>query len=336
MYFIRYNEVHMKKIKVVVLMGGISSEREVSLISGGEVVRNLDKNKYEVFKIDPALELEKIKKIKPDLVFIALHGRYGEDGQIQDLLDSWNFIYTGSRGDACRNGLDKINFNKILEKKGIKVPKTLLIRSKKEVKKVKLIFPVVVKPVIGGSSIGVSIVKESDDLEKAIDEAFKYDSKILIQEYIKGMEITCGVIGNDRPTVLPLVEICPKKVFFDYEAKYNSQFCDEIIPARISVDLEAKIQILSERIYKMIGCRGFARIDYILKDNIPYPLEINIIPGLTSKSLLPKEAEAAGISYPELLDKIIEAALEKYYFSTVILTDGPMVAQIANFLILEG
>lgn len=311
MYFIRYNEIHMKRVKVVVLMGGDSSERGVSLMSGGEVIRNLDKNKYDVFKIDPAFELEKIKKMKPDIVFIALHGRYGEDGQVQDLLDSWNFIYTGSRGDACRNGLDKINFNKILEKKGIKVPKALLIRNKKEVKKVKLIFPVVVKPVIGGSSIGVSIVKESGDLGKAIDEAFKYDSKILIQEYIKGMEITCGIIGNKKPLVLPLVEICPKKDFFDYESKYSPELCDEIIPARISNDLTKRIQKLSKEIYRIIGCRGFSRIDFILKNKIPYPLEINMIPGLTPNSLLPKEAKAAGISYPELLDKIIEVAMEK-------------------------
>lgn len=296
------------KIKVVVLMGGNSSEREVSLNSGREVIKNLDKNKYEVFGIDPSLELEKIKEIKPDIVFIALHGKYGEDGQIQDLLDSWGFVYTGSKGDVCRKGMNKANFNGLLVKNEISVPKTLVFRNKKEIRKSDLILPIVIKPVIGGSSIGISLVKEEVNLNKAIEEAFKYDSEILIQEYIKGTELSCGVIGNEKPKTLPLVEICLKHELFDYESKYNSELCEEIVPARISEDLTRKIQKISEMIYKLVGCRGFARIDFIIKDNAAYALEINMIPGLTSNSLLPKEAKAAGISYSELLDKIIEFA----------------------------
>lgn len=301
----------MNKIKVVVLMGGNSSEREVSLNSGREVVKNLDKNKYEVFSIDPAFELEKIKEIKPDIVFIALHGKYGEDGQIQDLLDSWGFIYTGSKGEACRKGLNKFVFNKLLNENNIKVPKTLLLRNEEKINRDDLVFPLVTKPVIGGSSIGVSIVKDKESFETAMAEAFKYDSEILIQEYVKGTELTCGVIGNKDPMALPLVEICPKHEFFDYETKYNSELCQEIVPARISEDLTKKVQNIAQQVYKLIGCNGVARIDFILRGEDVYVLEINMIPGMTLNSLLPKEAKEAGVSYSELLDEIIRLGLEK-------------------------
>jgi D-alanine-D-alanine ligase len=300
----------MKKIKVVVLMGGKSSEREVSLMSGGEVLKNLNIDKYEVYSIDFDGSYSWVEKIKPDVVFIALHGKNGEDGQVQGMLESFGIKYVGSDSEVCKKGFNKISFSTILENKGITVPKTQLIKNKEEVEKNNLIFPLVVKPVLGGSSIGISIVKEKEVLDKAINEAFKYDSQILIQEYIKGTEITCGIIGNNELLALPLVEICPKREFFDYESKYNSELCEEIIPARISEKMKSEIQDLAKRIYKIIGCRGFARVDFIVKDGVYYPLEVNLIPGMTSNSLLPKEAAAVSINYPQLLDKIIELALE--------------------------
>jgi len=304
----------MKKIKIVVLMGGISSEREVSLISGNEVVKNLDKNKYDVIPVDFDGNCDWVDQIKPDLVFIALHGRYGEDGSIQSLLDVLNQKYTGSGSAASFLGMNKMFFKFLVNKEKIKNPKAVFLKDKKiniaDVKK--LGWPVVVKPVLGGSSIGISIVKSKKYLEKAINLAFKYDKEILIEEYIKGVEVSCGVIeDNGKITALPLVEICPKNGFFDYKSKYNEKLCQEIIPARISNKITKKILKISEKLFKLLKCQGMARVDFIVKNNEPYVLEINMIPGLTSKSLLPKEAAYVGISYPNLLDKIIKSAFKK-------------------------
>lgn len=302
----------MKKIKLVVLMGGISSEREISLISGNEVIKNLDKNKYEIIPIDFDGSCEWVNELNPDLVFIALHGKYGEDGSIQSLLDVLDQKYTGSGSAASFLGMNKMFFKFLVNKEKIKNPKAIFLKDKKtnidDIKK--LGWPVVVKPVLGGSSIGISIVKSKKYLEKAINLAFKYDKEILVEEYIKGIEISCGVIEDKgKITALPLVEICPKNDFFDYKSKYNEKLCQEIVPARISDELTKKIFKISENIFKLLKCSGMARVDFIVKNNEPYVLEINMIPGLTSKSLLPKEAACVGISYPDLLEKIIKSAL---------------------------
>lgn len=304
----------MKKLKVVVLMGGISSEREVSLISGNEVVQNLDKKKYEVVPVDFNGDCAWIDKIKPDIVFIALHGRYGEDGSVQSLLDVLNQKYTGSGSAASFLGMNKMFFKFLVNKENIKNPKAIFLKNKnidfEELKK--LGWPVVVKPVLGGSSIGISIVKSKKYLPKALNLAFRYDKEVLIEEYIKGIEVSCSVIEDKGELLaLPLVEICPKNEFFDYKSKYDEKLCQEIIPARISDELSQKIFKISKKIFKLLKCSEMARLDFIIKDNELYVLEINIIPGMTSKSLLPKAAKVVGISYSELLDKIIESALEK-------------------------
>jgi D-alanine-D-alanine ligase len=173
--------------------------------------------------------------------------------------------------------------------------------------------PYFVKPSAQGSSVGASIVKNKSELSKAIKLALAYDKRVLVDEYVRGMEVTCAVIGNENPRALPLVEIRPLKgEFFDYESKYMESGSEEVVPARISKSLTKKVQDLSIKVYKAIGCRGFGRVDFILKKNkYPTILEINTIPGLTPMSLLPKEARAAGISYPKLLDKIIDYALKR-------------------------
>jgi D-alanine-D-alanine ligase len=193
--------------------------------------------------------------------------------------------------------MDKVIFKKVMENSGFLMAK--------ETNKV----PCVVKPSNGGSSVGVSIVKSEVDLKKAIDEAKKYDTKVIIEEYIEGLEVSCGVIGNENPTALPVIEIRPKKKFFDYEAKYIKGMSEEICPAEISTDLTKDIQEKSVGVFKAIGGRGYARVDFIIRNGIPYLLEINTLPGLTVNSLIPQEAAAAGINYPQLLDKIIELAL---------------------------
>ena len=302
----------MKKLKVVVLMGGISSEREVSLISGNEVVKNLDKKKYEIIPVDFNGDCTWVDEIKPDLVFIALHGKYGEDGTIQSLLESMGQKYTCSGVAASILGMNKMFFKFLVNKENIKNPKAIFLRDKNinisDLKK--LGWPVVVKPVLGGSSIGISIVRSKENLAKAINLAFKYDQEILIEEYIKGIEVSCSVIENNGEVIaLPLVEICPKNEFFDYKSKYNEKLCQEIVPARVSDELSQKIFEISKKVFKLLKCKGMARFDFIIKNNEAYVLEINIIPGMTAQSLLPKAAKVVGISYSELLDKIIQSAL---------------------------
>ena len=263
-------------------MGGNSDERDISIMSGNEVIKNLDKEKYEVVEDTP------------DVVFVALHGKDGEDGTIQKELENKGIRFTGSGSKACKLGMDKIAFKKFAKEIGIIMPR--------DVKKA----PCVVKPCSNGSSFGVTIVKNQNDFKKAIEHAKKYDKKIMIEEYIEGIEVSSGVIGDG--IALPIIEICPKTEFFDYEAKYNSSKCEEIVPARIPEKIAKDIQNISSLVFKKMGCRGYARLDYIIRKNVPYLLEINILPGLTSASLIRKEATAAGMSFSELLDLIIKAS----------------------------
>lgn len=342
-----------KKIRVIVLMGGRSPEYDVSLVSGREVVKHLDKRRYETFPLiisrdgeqwrfvssdnflKSQIKIEKkpsersaarsklksqdnylnlpleLKNKKPDVVFIAMHGPYGEDGVIQGLLESVGLPYTGAGVASSAIGMNKSLFKKIMVAERIPTADFLIFERKcpKETVWKKFSPPVVVKPSSQGSSVGVSIVRRKNDLAGVVKKAFNYGQRIVIEKYLNGMEVTCGVIGNENLFALPVVEIVPKKEFFDYEAKYQNGMSEEIVPARISSTLTKKVQETAIRVYKAIGCRGFGRIDMIIYQNIPHVLEINTIPGLTPNSLLPKEAAAAGISYPKLLDKIIELAL---------------------------
>lgn len=329
-------------------MGGKSPEHEVSLVSGREVVKHLDKRKYDVLPVviskdgqkwqlktlqqillyspgwskedkrkelvfgGESLELESFSR-KADVVFIALHGPYGEDGTIQGMLELAGITYTGAGVLASAIGMDKPMFRKIMEREKILTPKYSVIGKKDDFsliwKKFKL--PVVVKPTSQGSSVGISVIRKKKQIKKAIKLAFGFGPKLIIEEYLRGTEVTCGVLGNDDPVALPLVEIVPKNEFFDYEAKYISGKCDEIIPARISKKMTKKVQETAIKVYKAINCRGFGRIDMIICRGRPYVLEINTIPGLTPNSLLPKESAAAGISYPHLIERIIELACER-------------------------
>lgn len=286
----------MKKLRVAVVMGGESSEREISLISGKNVVENLSRGKYEVEAIIVPEEIKKFDR-DYDVVFIAMHGKGGEDGEIQRYLEGKGLKYTGSGVEASRIGMNKRKFRSLMEEKGI-----LIARETDRV-------PCVVKPANGGSSVGITVVKKQEDLERAINLAEKYDEQIVVEEYIDGVEISVGVLGNKDPMALPVVEICPKNEFFDYEAKYKEGRCEEIIPARLSQKTTKEARELAVRVFRIVGCRGMARVDMIIKNDRIYILEINTIPGLTPQSLLPKEAEAMGISYPKLLEKIIELAI---------------------------
>lgn len=308
----------MKKIKIVVLSGGKSSERDISLSSGREVVKKLDKSKYSIYSIIVPKSgsdwFKKILRLQPDVVFIAMHGPYGEDGTLQGILEYFDIPYTGPGVLASAIGMNKIAFRMVMRSENIKIPNFFTVeRSElKDVNNLKLNFPYFVKPYNQGSSIGASVAKNKKELNKSLKNAFAYSDMVMVDEYIEGQEFTCTVLGNKHPTALPLVEIVPESSFFDYESKYFKNGTLEIVPARLSNLLTKKIQNLAVRVYKITGCKGFARVDFILKNNKePVVLEINTIPGLTPASLAPKSAGAAGMSYSEFVDKIIQYALKK-------------------------
>jgi len=247
-----------------------------------------------------------------EAVFIAMHGPFGEDGTVQGMLELAGIPYTGAGVLASSLGMNKIMFKKVMAQEGIPLPDYLVLEKNDSQKKIlnKFRFPLVVKPSDQGSSVGVSLVRHRRELGPALELAFEYSPKILIEEYLKGTEVSCGVLGNEEPVALPVIEIIPKTEFFDYQAKYDETQCDEIVPARLSKRLTKRVQELAVQVFKAIECYGFGRIDMIITQGKPYVLEINTIPGLTPVSLLPKEAAAAGITYPQLLDRIIKLALE--------------------------
>lgn len=311
----------MAKISIAVLMGGRSSEYEISLLSGQEVVKSLDTKKYDVFPIIFSKsafsysDAETLLSKKYDVVFIAMHGSYGEDGTLQGLLELSDIVYTGPGVLASALGMDKLRFRKLLKAENIQFPRFIEHKSGESLKKIDNELgssPYVVKPHNQGSSVGVSIVQKKAELLSALEYAHQYSDCVLVDEYIKGMEITCSIIGNENPRVLPLIEIVPANQFFDYESKYTSKKTQEIVPARISKKLTAKIQKIALAVYEAVGAVGFSRVDFIISESGEiFVLEINTIPGLTAMSLLPKAALAAGISYPELIEIIISLAREK-------------------------
>ena len=311
-----------KKLRVAVLMGGKSPEHEISLISGREVVKNLNPNKYKVLPIvlakdgksfsfkDKIYSLSQLSIVNCQLFFIAMHGPYGEDGTVQGFLELLGVPYTGSGVLASALGIDKIYSRKLFTQASLKTPKTIVVEKKHLIKNLRnLKLPVFVKPSNQGSSVGTSKVEKFKDLKKALDLALSFGRFALIEEFINGTEITCGILGNDSPEALPLVEILPSRNFFDYKAKYFDNKTKEIVPARIGPALTRKAQKAAITAYKALDCRGFGRVDMIIKDENVSVLEVNTIPGLTPMSLLPKAAKSAGISYPQLLDKIINFAI---------------------------
>jgi D-alanine-D-alanine ligase len=326
----------MPRIKVAVLCGGPSSEWEVSMRSGTEVLKHLPKEKYDakLIHITPdgrwmildrtkALPLklfgEDGRAIKSDLrkfdiAFIALHGAFGEDGTVQAILEAIGLPYTGSGILASALGMNKLKTTEIAEAAGLLVPKTLIVSNEEAKREIKKIFkyPLVIKPNGSGSSMGVSIVREDKELGPAISKALQDGGTAVAQQYIKGRELTCGVLGNTGKDLiaLPPVEIISKNTFFDYEAKYTSKATEEVCPAKLPKNLERKIQELAIRAHRAIGADGLTRSDFILVKDKLYFLEINTSPGMTEASLCPKEARAMGWEMGEFLDMIVELALK--------------------------
>lgn len=306
--------------RIGVLMGGPSSEREISLKSGKAVLEALKDARLDAVAIDINSDdikenISLIKSFNIDCAFIALHGRFGEDGTIQGILEDLKLPYTGSGVSASRLAMDKIASRKIFEQNGLKVPryseinKTSYLSSQFSALSSQLGFPLVIKPATQGSSVGLSIIESENELNNAITLAFTFDQKAIIEEYIRGRELTVGILEGKA---LPVIEIIPKKMFFDFEAKYKPGLTDYIVPAPLDEGITKKTMDAALSAHKALGCSGFSRADIILgEDNQVYVLEINTIPGLTSTSLLPKAAKKAGIEFGDLCLKLIELAYEK-------------------------
>lgn len=331
-------------------MGGPSAEHDISLHSGGQILNALDGERYIVAPVIITKKGEwimpsegrgfKNKKIvsqahalallakKADAVFIALHGRFGEDGTIQALLNGFGISYTGSGMLASALGIDKTRSLRIFRDADMNVPPFRIVSAdaiknmdKKQVEEIVREFgmPLVVKPSDQGSSIGVSIVQKAKDIPAAIVAAKKYSPNIMIQKFIQGREVTCGVIdrmekGRRSTFALPPIEIIPRLgAFYDYKSKYANAGSDHLIPPPdMSAEIIKKIQDSAHHAHTVIGCSGMSRSDFIFgNDGKLHILEINTIPGMTSTSLLPQAAQAVGIKFPELLDCIIESALKK-------------------------
>jgi D-alanine-D-alanine ligase len=310
------------KITLALLSGGDSSEREVSLNSGDQVYDALDKDKYEIVRYDPKTDLARIVQEAPrlDAALIILHGPNGEDGTVQGLLDLLNIPYQGSGLLGSAVAMNKYTSKLLYEKADIPTPPYMITTCddpvRADIVKNRLGFPVVVKPVEAGSSVGMTIVRseEPDCLEDAFEKAFQHGREVLIEAYINGVELTCGVMGNDFLEAFPLIEIIPNKNhdFFDYEAKYVPGITREICPARIDATLTAQVQSLAKEAHQALFCKGYSRTDMILKDSSVYVLETNTIPGMTATSLLPQAAKAAGYSFSQLLDRLIELGINAY------------------------
>ncbi len=311
--------MEMKKLTLALLAGGKSAEREVSLGSGEQVFRALDKSRYDILRYDPATDLPLLAKDakRIDVALIILHGRMGEDGTIQGLLDSLGIPYQGSGVLGSAIAMNKVLSKQLYAMAGLLTSPFMVADRSTPIEASavvdKLGLPLVIKPEQEGSSIGMTIVREQNDLQGAFEKAWRFDRCCVVEKFISGIEITAGVLGNDDLMALPLIEICPDQSheFFDYKAKYTPGGAKEICPARISRELTEKAQEYARRAHNVLHCRGYSRTDMILSGDDLYILETNTIPGMTATSLFPQASAKAGIEFPRLLDRLIELALER-------------------------
>lgn len=310
-----------------VLMGGRSPEREISLKTGKNVAEGLRKAGYDVVEIDACENVvEDIKKNKIDLAFISLHGPLGEDGTIQGLLEFLGIPYTGAGVLSSSVSMNKVMTKRVLENVGIPTPayyvfdSSLLDQGNEKgiehimqiAREAKVDLPIIVKPSVGGSTIGTTIVRNESEIEAAFRDAAKYCNEILVEKFIPGTEITVGVLGTTVPSALPVIEIIAEGGFYNYTTKYQPGMSTHIIPARISDNLYKRAQSLAIEVFKAVHCFGMGRVDFIVEGNHLHCLEINTIPGMTETSLLPEAAQKDGISFEKLLEMQVDFALERH------------------------
>lgn len=353
-----------KKIRVGILTGGASAERDISLATGAQIAASLPSDRFETVLLDPLALMVRnpaigedqreqaralhetgglIKQpralpkgleghiadaeraIVPastamsnnagpvDVVVLALHGTWGEDGRIQGLLDTLGIPYTGSGVLASALAMDKVMAKRVLASEGLDVPRGVVVSadSVAELERARSVgLPAFVKPVASGSSVGAAIVTNAEGLAPAIADALRYDDRALVEELVGGRELTVAVIGNDDLVPLPVIEILTKRDFFDYTAKYSAGESEEIVPARIPDDVARRAQDIAVRAHRALGCRGMSRTDLMWSGDRMVTLEVNTIPGMTANSLLPKAARAAGIQFGDLIARFVDWALE--------------------------
>jgi D-alanine-D-alanine ligase len=306
-------------MKVAVLKGGSSLERGVSLRSAARVEDALDELGHESIGIDVGRDLvDRLRSERPDVVFIALHGPGGEDGTVQELLEILDLPYTGPGVAACALCMDKVASKHEIRAAGLPTPdwaafnatafRELGAADTLDEIEARLGFPLVVKPASQGSSLGVEFASSRDEVPQALVAAFSYDDRVLLERYVKGRELAVSILGSQP---LPVVEAIPREEdFFSFEARYEIGRTEYVCPAALGDDVAGHVQELAARTYETLGCSGFARVDLILGTDEPQVLEVNAIPGLTDTSLFPMAAEAAGIGFESLVDRILALALE--------------------------
>lgn len=303
-----------KNNKIVVLMGGPSTEAEISRNTGKAITDALQSIGYDAHALEyyPEHVIEDIRQAKADVVFIALHGKYGEDGTIQSVLELAKIPYTGSGVTSSAITMDKIMTARLFKSAGIRMAKSepLYLKDEIENAKAKILsdfhFPVVLKPACEGSTIGIEIVKKESDLDEALRRVFTVEPRVLAEDYLDGEEFTVSVLNGEA---LPVIQIKPHSGSYDYHSKYTKGATDYLVPAPISTELAAEIASMAEFGYHVAECEGVVRFDVRTDaSGVPYVLEANSIPGMTATSLVPKAAAAAGISFPELCEKILDKA----------------------------
>lgn len=302
------NRDELRKLKIAVLYGGVSSEREVSLRTGRAVLTALTRCGYNAVGIDADRDLAgKIVAAGAEVVFIALHGRHGEDGTVQGLLEILGLPYTGSGVLASSMAMDKVTTKRLFLQQGISTPDFCVYHQGDNVESFTAQikdWPVIAKPVHEGSTIGVTIAHNSKELAAGLQAGLTYDRTILVEEFIQGDEATVSVLNG---MALPVIQVVPKSGFYDFSSKYTAGQTEYLLPAPFSPEIYAELQKSAAAAVAMLGCLGAARADFMIKNGKIYCLEVNTIPGMTETSLLPKAAAHAGIDFDELVQRILES-----------------------------
>ncbi|NRS46436.1 D-alanine--D-alanine ligase [Brevibacillus sp. HB2.2] len=299
-------------MKIGVIMGGISSEREVSLRTGQEMINHLDRSRYEAVPIVVTQRADLITQVQQagiDFALLALHGQYGEDGTVQGALETLGIPYTGSGVLASSLCMNKQLSKMLLKTAGIQTPAGLYWKDVYDPQAVEQLgYPVIVKPNLGGSSIGVQLVQNEKELLSAVQEASYLDQGILIEPYLKGTELTCAILDGE---VLPIIGIrSAHSEWFDYRAKYEDGGAEEKV-IELPPVIQQRVREAALASYQLLQCKVYARVDMILCQDMPYVLEVNTLPGMTANSLFPKSAAAAGMTFTQLLDRIIASSLHE-------------------------
>lgn len=308
-------------MEIAVLYGGTSGEREVSINTGEGVIRALKANKHNVVAIDfDPKNLSEIINLDVDLVFIALHGKYGEDGKVQSILEMLEIPYLGSGVLASALAMDKSKAKQIFGLHGIPIAKSTAYNLKETegLQKVEdsihanFDVPFVIKPNSEGSTLGLTIINDKNQIKEALLNAKESDDFAIVEQFIEGTELTVPVKGKmGAETTLPIIEIIPKNDLYDYESKYTEGGSEHIIPARISEEMTAKVKEYAVKAHQVLGCETYSRADFILtKENIPYILEVNTLPGMTSTSLFPDAAKKVGLSYEEMIEEFVQLSIK--------------------------